>query len=279
MTSPTDIFSFIDYRAYLKVLYQNLKETRPYFSYRYFSRVAGFGSQSYLRMVMDGQRNLTPESITKFTRGLKLNRRETVYFEALVFYNQASSEEERDRYFSQLIALRPRTKMEGLTKDQFEYLTDNLFVIIREMASLHDFQENPAWIASRFSYPVKTSRIQHALKVLEHLKLLVRDKNNKLKHSGRTLKSPLDVESIEVLNYHRRIISESKDVVMTAPFDKWDISSVTLPLSLSTLPPIMEIMRKAVEDIVDYVNKNKKSREAIYQLNYQLFPVTRIQSR
>lgn len=101
-----DIYAFMDYRLYLKKVYDYLKNHKTHFSYRYFAKLAGFGGQSYLRMVMDGERGLTPESITKFIRVFKLNQKESAYFESLVFYNQARSEEERDRYHAQLMSLR-----------------------------------------------------------------------------------------------------------------------------------------------------------------------------
>ena len=48
-----------------------LKATKPQFSYRYFSRVAGFSSPNFLKLVAEGQRNLSPKSIAKFAKKLR----------------------------------------------------------------------------------------------------------------------------------------------------------------------------------------------------------------
>ncbi len=42
------------------------------FSYRVFSRLAGFKSSNIFKLVMDGDRNLTEESLKKFILGLSL---------------------------------------------------------------------------------------------------------------------------------------------------------------------------------------------------------------
>ena len=49
---------------------------------------------------MDGDRNLTIESIEKFAAGLKLNKQEREFFHHLVLFNQAESHQEKDAHFS-----------------------------------------------------------------------------------------------------------------------------------------------------------------------------------
>jgi len=68
------IFEYDNYRAYLRDLYKFYKETKPHFSYRYFPQKAGFRSPNFLQLVIEGKRNLSPESIEKFTNALKPGR-------------------------------------------------------------------------------------------------------------------------------------------------------------------------------------------------------------
>ena len=58
MNIPSNIYNFSDYRDFLKDRYRQLKEADPVFSFRHFSKQAGFGSPNYLKLVMDGKRNL-----------------------------------------------------------------------------------------------------------------------------------------------------------------------------------------------------------------------------
>src|SRR5438045_8662218 len=94
-----NLFEYEDYRKYLKDLYDFQKKNRRSFSFRFFSHHAGFTSPNYLKLVMDGARNLTEESIQKFANGFKLNQQETDFFKNLVFFTQAKTSEEKSRYY------------------------------------------------------------------------------------------------------------------------------------------------------------------------------------
>ena len=45
-----------------------------------------------LKLIMEGERNLTEESIEKFVKGLRLKKTEAEYFRILVRFNQTKSE-------------------------------------------------------------------------------------------------------------------------------------------------------------------------------------------
>jgi uncharacterized protein (TIGR02147 family) len=82
------IYGYANYRAFLKDFYYEKKRNNPYYSYRLFSMKAGFRAPNLLKLVMDGDRNLTRNSLAKFVRALKLGEHEAQYFETLVARNQ-----------------------------------------------------------------------------------------------------------------------------------------------------------------------------------------------
>lgn len=93
---PSNVFAFSNYREFLKDRYQQLKVVDPNFSHRTFSRDAGLGSPNYLKLVMDGDRDLGPKALKGFTVGLRLNAIDTLQFIELV---QASWKEKiNERY-------------------------------------------------------------------------------------------------------------------------------------------------------------------------------------
>ena len=83
-----NVFDYNNYRQYLRDFYHEKKRNNPYYSYRLFSRLAGFKAPNLLKLVMDGDRNLTDESAAKFTRGLGLRGGDAQYFVTLVYMNQ-----------------------------------------------------------------------------------------------------------------------------------------------------------------------------------------------
>lgn len=104
------IYSFVSLRAYLKAYYQYHKKSTAGFSFESFSRAAGMKSPNYLKLVMDGERDLSVSSLHRFARALGLSYVETQYFEALVFLAQASDPEAEAYYSMRLSELRHNRK-------------------------------------------------------------------------------------------------------------------------------------------------------------------------
>ena len=140
------VFEYEDYRRYLKDAYDASKAAHRSFSFRFFAREAGFTSPNFLKLVMEGKRNLTGESIPKFAKALKLGRQESEFFEALVFFNQAKSPQERTKHYERMTRSRRYREIRALEKEQFEYYSKWYYSAVRELVNLRRFREDPAWI-------------------------------------------------------------------------------------------------------------------------------------
>ncbi len=68
------------------------------FSFRAFAASVGFGSPNYLKLIIDGERDLTVTNIHKIIPALNLSGLEVDCFETLVHFTQASTPAER-RYY------------------------------------------------------------------------------------------------------------------------------------------------------------------------------------
>ncbi|GAB4016901.1 MAG: hypothetical protein Fur0010_17090 [Bdellovibrio sp.] len=82
--------------------YDLMKAETSFFSYRYFAQKAGINSSGFLKLVIEGQRNLTDLTAEKFIHAIKLWGIEGDYFRTLVRYNQCRSNEEKMIYFKLL---------------------------------------------------------------------------------------------------------------------------------------------------------------------------------
>ena len=58
-----DLYTYLDYRAYLRDYYEAAKEHTTYMSFRYLSHRAGFKSPNYVKLVMDGDCNLSSKGV------------------------------------------------------------------------------------------------------------------------------------------------------------------------------------------------------------------------
>ncbi len=102
------IYAYLDYRHYLKDYYVDQKQSGRPFSYAGFSRAAGLRSDNYLKLIIEGKRNLSLANIHQFADALRLNRDERRYFEALVLHSQAGNTREKNYYLHTLQEFRKK---------------------------------------------------------------------------------------------------------------------------------------------------------------------------
>src|SRR3954462_313301 len=98
------VYEFLDHRAYLAAYYQAAKRTRPSFSFRMFSKLAGLRSPNFLKLVIDGERNLGAESVGRFAQALGLEGSDAEFFADLVAFGQAQTLAEKNRSFERIAA-------------------------------------------------------------------------------------------------------------------------------------------------------------------------------
>src|SRR5690606_17396346 len=101
-----DVFQYLDYRAYLRDWYRAHNTDGRSFSFRAFARRAGLKLPNYLKLVMDGERNLTPQTAELFAKGLGLDGEGASYFVDLVAFNQAATQSERNKQYARLTSFR-----------------------------------------------------------------------------------------------------------------------------------------------------------------------------
>jgi uncharacterized protein (TIGR02147 family) len=102
-----DIFTFTDYRAFMKAFYDSKKKAPGSFSYRRFSKLAQNASPNFVKLVVDGQRNLTVQNIYLFAMAMELLPNEWQYFEAMVHFTQESMPEVMEFYQLRMRTLKP----------------------------------------------------------------------------------------------------------------------------------------------------------------------------
>src|SRR5437016_2808353 len=111
MEKEPDIFSYTDYRRFLRDFYEKTKAANPKFSHRYIAQKVGFNSSSFFSQIIKLQSNISPKFVFNFAKLMRLSKKETEYFETLVNYNQSKSAEEQKQFYERLIRFRrPKTK-------------------------------------------------------------------------------------------------------------------------------------------------------------------------
>jgi len=268
-----DIFEYTDFRAYLKDYYLYKKETSSYFSFRYFSKKAGFGSPSVLKFIIDGQRNLSQDGIDKFIEALGLTQKRGAFFRTLVNFNQAKAEKAKNRYFSELIRLTPGERFRHVEKNQYEFYSKWYYSAIRELVTIDYFNESPAWIAGQLHPSISLREAKKAVAMLLKLGFIKRSKSGKLIQADPIITTGNEVASLSIRNFHRQMIGLAAESLNSVSRERREISGLTLGISEKSFKEIKERIAAFEDELLDMISKDMEKTEHVYQLNFQFYPL------
>jgi uncharacterized protein (TIGR02147 family) len=269
-----DVYGYLDYRAFLRDVYLARKAASASFSYRAFSRRAGLKSPNYLKLVMDGERNLTAPMAVRFAKALGLDDESAGYFTDLVAFNQARTSSERAAHYARLSSSSRYRRTHRLDLAQAAYHATWYIPAVRELAARADFIDDPAWIASLLRPPISKTEAARALAVLLELGLLTRDTDGRLHQGGKALVSTgPELHAVHIANYHRTMMARAAESIDLIPSAERDISSLTLAVGEDGVRRLKERIQRFRRELLE-LTLLEDDPKVIVQVNFQLFPLT-----
>ena len=267
------IYHYTDYRQFLHDMFVHLKQTRYRFSYRALSAQLGFSAPNFLKLVIDGKRNIGRESIEKITAGLQLNKKESEYFSYLVFFLQAKEPVEKNYYFGLIAAMRSRTGTALLQADQFEYLNRWYHPVIREIADGCPTPLDFGRLSRQLGDAVSPARIRQSVTLLLRLGLLKLDDSNTYRQSSKTLNTENELNSFAIRRYHEQVLDIARKALHTVPAPQREIASTTLNLSKNGFERIKQRLQDFREELLQMA-ADDTDPQRIYHVNLQCYPLT-----
>jgi uncharacterized protein (TIGR02147 family) len=271
--APVDVFKFRDYREFLAAFYAAKKKSG--FSYRNFARDAGLGAPNYLKLVIDGKRNLSESMAQRFAKACRLNEEAADYFRTLVAFNQAKDDELRNELHDRLARFARFRSSQRLDLAQKEYHSSWYIPAIRELVACHDFVEDPAWIANALWPKITKKQAKQALDVLLELQLLERDERGRLRQSTRAVSTGQQASGLHIRNYHTEMMQRAIGSMHDVPAPQRYISALTLSASEATLAEVKRRVLEFRQELVALCDADPEPTR-IVQLNLQLFPLDSI---
>lgn len=268
-----ELFAYLDYRVFLADYYQHKKATSR-LSYRSFSRKAGLRSPNYLKLVIEGQRNLTKAMALRFAKACRLEGAEAEYFLALVLFCQAKNLEERSLRYQELKRFQHYRESFRLDLTQDTYHSHWYLPAIRELVATKHFREDPVWIADTLCPRISVEEAETAVDTLLQLGLLCRDEAGRLQQATVSVSTGSDrVRSLHLKNYHRKLLEHAATSLERLPAVQRDIAAVTLrmgPNAIARLKERLQAFRRELMDLADA----EPDAEQVVHVGMQLLPLT-----
>lgn len=270
----TDIFTYTDYRKFLKDYYEEQKARDPKFSHRYFTRKVGFSSSGYFSDVLTGKKNLSLAFALKFAKALKLGRDEGEFFINLVGFNQAKSLEEKNRHYEKMMT-GGKVKLDVLEQDKYEYFSKWQYAAVREMLYFLPCKDDFRLLGKSLDPPIPAKDARKAVELLESLGLASKDAEGHWRPTAGNVTIGGGFTLLHVANFHRTTLDLAVRALDAFPPEQKGFSTLTLPLTGDKIRKA----KLAIKNLRMYLlalAENGKDADRVYQFNFQMFPVSRI---
>ena len=272
-----DVFEYRDYRAFLRDVYRWRKQTEYGFSYRAFAKRAGLSAPNYLKLVAEGQRNLTPEMAGRFAGALGLSQESAGYFCDLVAFNQAASAPERERCYQRLQSYRRYRNTFRLDAAHAAYHSEWYIPAIRELAACVGFREDAKWIARRLQPSITARQAQQALAVLEQLGLLVRDAGGQLVQHQAVLSTGDDQPlGHHIVTFHRTMLQRAGEALDSVAREEREIAALTVGLDAARFRQFKQRLYELRQELLHLAASSQDPPDRVVQINFQMFPLSRV---
>ena len=274
---------YMNYREFLAAFYQFKRKAskgslRAY-NYAVFSAAANIKSPNYLKMIIEGKRNLSDDMIGKFGKALGLNKEQTEEFRLLVQFTQATDPADRNMYLKKMSEHRVAGKLKSgeIDRKSFEKVPNWVAWIIYAMVDQEGVAFDTASLKGLLRGKASDDEIENALNTLITSGDLQRDEATGTIKKARSLtESPEDIPVALVRKLQSQLMYLGlESIYQDQPTDR-EFGTLTMSLTKSEFEEIkfkLRQMRKGLNKD-NSIARMKSKGERVYQLNIQLFPVT-----
>jgi uncharacterized protein (TIGR02147 family) len=272
--AKVDVFGFRDYRAFLRAYGERQRAEKDGFSPAEFTKGVGLRSQNYLKLVVDGQRNLTPDLAHRFAEACGLRDESLAYFCALVAFNQAKTARERTLHYDKLRSFRRFRAAHRLDGAQSAYHSEWYIPAIYELCACVDFEEDARAIAKRLLPPISPKQAEDALAVLLELGLLVRAHDGRLKPAENIVETPEGPLGHHVVQYHRTMMQRAAEALDHVAREEREIAALTIAVSHERMRELKAELEAFRHSLAERYQADPRA-ERVVQVNFQLFPLSK----
>lgn len=271
------VFSYLDFREYLHDYYLENKKSRG-FTYREFSRRAGFTSPSFIKLVIESKANLRKSSIVKLCNAMDLKGEERRYFKNLILFGQARDLKTKMRFLEALRQIAEEPVTDQLSAGQFDYFSQWYHPVVRELLDLGAGNDY-AKLAKMVAPPLSEEEARESVELLLRLKLIL-EKGGRYKAAHRFLTT--DGSATDTLAVHcvqKKMAQLASDALDRFKQEERNISGLTVALSNDSFELIRDELTSLRRKIMEIASEDQQA-DKVFRCNFHLFPLsTKVDSR
>jgi uncharacterized protein (TIGR02147 family) len=268
---PPDIFSFDDYRKFLRERYLFLKLNDRKFSHRYINQKLGLKSSGWFGDVLAGRHRIKPGQVKSIATVFKIGPDHQKCLRAMVEVESAETPEELAQAYEKWVEAKG-VPSETVDKDRFRFYDRWYFSVLRELLSLRPDLRDPEALATMLDPKITPNQAKEALHLLVRLGLL----DGPQSAAGNL--APALVKDASARTRHWKKMMASMMKLGRRALDKYDRDQRNFSGLTLTFSP--EGLQKAGEEIAAlrkrllYLSQRDRRSDRVFHCLFQIYPVT-----
>jgi uncharacterized protein (TIGR02147 family) len=274
--------TYTDFREYLRNYYDfKVNQSSNSFSqynYKNFSASADIKSPNYLKLIIEGERNLSDATAKKFAKAIGLTKEESDEFLLLVQYGQALDPLERNSRLKALNAFRVRRKIKSgeinATDDSSSHWVKYVLHAIADQKNV-DFSIDG--LREHMMGKVTADDIRKNLQQLFDAKALQLDNETGNVKKGNAAPAQDDMSPEMIRKIQSELMYLGMEALLNGSPAEREIGTVTVALTEAEFEKLKFELRHLRKRIYKdaLIARSQAPGDRVYQLNIQLFPITK----
>lgn len=275
--NTSSVYEYNDFRRFLADWQAARQAEDPALHKSEMSRRLGLPrTRSYFTDVLGGKR-VTPAFLERFVGLLDLTREEAKFFRALVAFNQATTPEERETTFDQLVALN-RSPRKFMDPNAYRYYRHWWTGALRAVLAIEDHADDWARLARSIRPEITPGQAREAVELLAELGLVER-RDGFWKPTTMAISTGDHARDELVLRLQMQQLELARLAVMTDSVLPKDVSTNTISISAEGFEAIRRRIAAFRAEVRSIVHKDDHPVDRVYNLSLALFPLSRKAAR
>ena len=266
------IYEYLDYRKYLKDYFAEQKESSSFFSFRYVEKRINVDA-SNLSKIVQGKRHISDLAFKPFVELLKLDEKESGYFNLLIKFSKSRSDSKRREFFEMLMNFNAITA-NRVQESRYEFYQKWYYTAV--LALLYFFPAKYGeWrkIGQQLTPTITEDQAKEAVELLERLNFIKVSSNGNILHTDSIITSGEQYKSVILDSFQKQSIKLALDAMDRAKAEERYISTLSVTLSKESYQKIKAITAEYRKAVLKEVAESDKT-DRVYQINLQLFPLS-----
>jgi uncharacterized protein (TIGR02147 family) len=266
------LFDYLDYRQYLRAIFEEKKRESPGFSHRSLMEKLSLQAPGHMLFIMQGKRRLTSSIALRLASYLKFSKKESRYLLSLIRYSDAKTPAEKQYAFEELQQLRQHYSV-LVVLGSYRYYEKWYYGAIRAVLDVERITDDYQALAALLRPAITPTQAREAVELLLNLGMIVRDETGVLHPTHSSITTGDVWQGAVIHNLQRKFIELSKEALDRFDKKERDISNLTVTVSEESF----EIIKKKVAELRSQIMAMacaEQTPDKVLQVNVQLFPLT-----